>query len=548
MVSAALLLDRWRARLPPLLCEQLQPVADALRHPTGKPRLATLDESQTGLRPVHIHNLPDELLLEVFRYLLNRDDIKRLRLSSKRLNKTSSHLLISTLRVSPNLTSLERLDEISRHPTISRGVRRLIVSVDVYSPELARDVQGFTAYCMRELAEFVSLPTAHTATREAREIYRSWRCFLESSRDPYNGTSHLNVDHISALHNGWLRYQDLYDQQQMVLRNWRFSDGIASAISRMALLNDLVIRDRSRSTADEDLWSSSLYHKMGALVQNPTRLVEEVMLHTFSWRKATEKSVENPPTYLLYLILLAISNAGSSLAHLRFDLTPPQYLGLELNRFEWIQLGSFSRGLKSFKLAIGAERSGLVHKIRSRKEIRNFERFLAVLTRSGELDTLALDFAFRERQYHEINRMHDPRRTSIGPLMVDWQKHRNIHLKNCSITLKELRTFVGLPRNEPAVLGLWYVFLLDGTWAEVVEILRREVLRGQLSRESVRNLLALPSCLWNTRLRGLDCSETYSNMQHSAVECRPVASTPLLWQSFLSNPWPPPGPTQDTLP
>lgn len=495
MVSAALLLDHWRARLPPLLREQLEPVASALNDPIAKSHLVTLHEAQAGLRPVHIHDLPDELLLGIFRYLLNCDDIKRLRLSSKRLNKTSSHLLINTLRVSPNAKSLERLDQVSRHPTISRGVRRLIVSVDVYSPELARDVQGFTTYCMRELAEFIRLPRAHIATGGAQAIgiYRSWRCFLESFQDPYNGTSHLNEDHISALHNGWLRYQDLYDQQQMVLRNRRFSDGIASAISRMAFLNDLVIRDRSRTTADEDLWSSSLFHKIGALVQHPTRLVEEMMLHTFSWRKTAEKSVEHPPANLLYLILLAIHNAGSSLAHLRIDLTPPQCLGLELDRSGWIKLESFARSLKSFRLAIGAERSGAVHRVRSPKEIRNFERFLAVLTRSGQLESLALDFAFRERHYHGVNRTHDPRRTSIGPLMVDWQKHQNIHLKNCSITLRELRTFVGLPRKEPAVLGLWYVYLLDGTWAEAVEILHREVLSGQLSQESVSNLLALPS-------------------------------------------------------
>ncbi|KAG8169048.1 hypothetical protein KVR01_001797 [Diaporthe batatas] len=484
MVSAALLLDRWRARLPPLLREQLGQVAGALNDPTGQSHLGTLDEAQIGLRPVHIYDLPDELLLGVFRYLLNRDDIKSLRLSSKRLNETSSHLLINTLRVSPNSKSLERLDQVSRHPNISRGVCRLIVSVDVYSPELARDVQGFTTYCLRELAEFINLPRAHVITRAAEEIHRSWRCFLESFQDPYNGTAHLNDDHISALHNGWLRYKDLYDQQQMVLLNWRFSDGIASAISRMAFLNDLVITDRSRSTADEDLWSPSLCHKMSTLVQHPTRLVEEMMIHTFSWRKAAEKSVQHPPTYLLHLILLAIHNAGSSLAHLRFDLTPPQYLGLKLDHFEWTQLRSFARSLKSCRLAIGAERSTSVQRIRSREEIRNFEKFLAVLTRSSKLDTLALDFAFRERHCHRINRTNDPRRTSIGPLMVDWQKHHNIHLKNCSITLKELCTFINLPRKEPAVFGLWYVYLLDGTWAEAVEILRREVLRGNLSRDS----------------------------------------------------------------
>lgn len=101
--------------------------------------------------PLKIHHLPDELLMGIFRHLRNCDDIKRLRLSSKRINMTSSHLLINTLHVSPIPKSLERLDEVSRHPTISRGVRRLVASVDAYTPDLARDVQTFSERCVDEL-------------------------------------------------------------------------------------------------------------------------------------------------------------------------------------------------------------------------------------------------------------------------------------------------------------------------------------------------------------------------------------------------------------
>jgi hypothetical protein len=232
---------------------------------------------------------------------------------------------------------------------------------------------------------------------------------------------------------------------------------------------------------------------MEELVRDPTCLVEEMMLHTFSWQKARTKQVEIPPTQLLYQIPLSIYNAGSSLAHLRFDLTPPYDLQLQIDSSEWSQPGSFAQGLKSFKLNVGADPWWNVNlgPVRNAEEVENFERFLTVFTRSGEFNTLVLDFAFLERHCLEDDRTHDPNRTSIGPLMVNWHKHQNVHLKNCAINLEELRSFVSLPRKKPTILGLWYVYLLDGTCAEAVEILRRALLSGRLSQESVSNLLTL---------------------------------------------------------
>jgi hypothetical protein len=101
---------------------------------------------------------------------------------------------------------------------------------------------------------------------------------------------------------------------------------------------------------------------------------------------------------------------------------------------------------------------------------------------------LALDFAFLERDCLQDNRMHGPNRTSIGPLMIDWHRHQSVHLRNCAITLRELRPFISLSREKPSVLGPWHVYLLDGTWAEAVDILRRGVLSGQYGRDSASRL------------------------------------------------------------
>lgn len=442
------------------------------------------------LRPLKIHDLPDELLMDISGYLRNPADIKNLRLSCRRLNETSSHLLMDTVHVRLNPKSLERLSEVSQHATISRGIRRLVASVDVYNADFARSVQSFAARCIQELDDlYENIPWDNPYRRGTFLLRHSWIAFTETFTDTYNDGAHVNEENVSALYNGWLRYHQLYHEQQMVLRHGRFPLAIASAIGRMPSIEELVLRDRSRSSDDQYPRSSKTFHKLGKLVRDPTRLVEEMMLHAFSWQKARITRVENPPTQLLYQIPLAIHAAGHLVAHLRFDLTPPHTLQLQLSSSQMYQLILFAQGLKSLKFSVRAEPANLWRPSRDAEEKENLDLFFAAFMKSMRLDFVALDFAFEERDCLAANRTHDPNRTSIGPLLTNLRQPQNIHLKNCSLTLEELRTFVRLPRKVPVVLGLWYVYLLDGDWADAVELLRSEVRRGGLSQQSVSNLV-----------------------------------------------------------
>lgn len=441
------------------------------------------------LRPLKIQDLPDELLMDIFSHLRNRAEIKNIRLSCQRLNKTSSHLLMDTIHVSPNPKSLKRLGEVSRHPNISRGIRRLVASVDVYSEDFARSVESFAVRCVHEANNLLqNLRENISRYRDMIVIQSKWAQFAERSTDAYNDGAYIYEADVSELYNGWLRYHKLYHEQQMILRRGRFPYAIASAIGRMPCLEDLVIRDWSRSSDGEQPWGPSTLQKLVNLTRDPTRLIEEMMLHTFSWQRARIMGVENPPTQLLYQIPLAIHAAGHSVAHLKFDLSPPHSFHLQLGSSEMARLVHFAQGLKSFTFSTIAEPAGFWRPSRDAEEHENLVWFLTPFLKSKNLDSVALDFAFEERDCLAENRTHDPDRTSVRPILANLNQPRNIHLKNCSITLEELRTFVRLPRKEPAVLGLWYVYLLDGDWADAVELLRSEVLRGGLSKDSVSNL------------------------------------------------------------
>lgn len=484
-----------------------------VKDPDDNPQTVSLElsEAQTDLHedlgslsrplthPLKIHNLPDEPLMNIFNNIRDRTDIKNLRLSSRRLNETSSHLLMDTLHVSPNPSSLERLDKVSRHPTISRGIRRLVASVDVYNADAARDLALFTTNCILELQAHI--PRREHGRFEAFGILKSWDKFRETFVYPRNDGAHVNEHHACAMYNGWLRFKRLHDDQQSILRSGHYTQGIASAVGRMTRLDGLVIKDRSRSCAGGEGSSPSILRKVEGSVTDPTRLVEDLTFYTLSWERARRRGVENQPTRLLYQIPLAIHNAGSSLAHLKFDLTAPHSFQLDMDSDEMTKLRSFAQGLKSFNFSVRVEPKGFTRPIRDALQVENLHKFLTAFTRSENLDSAALDFAFQEKHFFYANRLQDPDRTSIGPVLVDWHQPREVHLKNCAITLEELRAFVGLHRKEPAVLGLWYVYLLDGDWADAAELLRSEVLLGRLSPKSVRRILTV-SCfsggIWST--------------------------------------------------
>jgi hypothetical protein len=128
--------------------------------------------SRPTLRPLHILDLPDELLIKISGYVKGWEphgrslsesgggvrEIKTLRLTCKRFCNISTHLLIHFVRVELNPSSLSRLENISRHPAISRGVQGVRVNLHFCSSVLTEDIWAFGNFNVekfREMNEFL---------------------------------------------------------------------------------------------------------------------------------------------------------------------------------------------------------------------------------------------------------------------------------------------------------------------------------------------------------------------------------------------------------
>lgn len=183
---------------------KLEGVRDSLRNVIDM-------RTRPNLRPLNIPDLPDELLMRIFEclgrddfheetyFVLGRlgnvDNIENVRLTCRRFCDTSSHLLLRSLQVDiTEPASLEHLEVVANHPSISKGIRTVEVVLKYYSLAQAENIQLFAACQASKMAhtlevwhwwdvERLDSPSTpiHTgsAIAEARPILESWQQVAE---------------------------------------------------------------------------------------------------------------------------------------------------------------------------------------------------------------------------------------------------------------------------------------------------------------------------------------------------------------------------------
>jgi hypothetical protein len=146
--------------------ESLEPLQQAIEPMKSDIRISVNNVSRPTLRPLKLLDMPDEVLIKIFEdikgwtgnmapfYELGNmgEDVKNLRLTCRRFCSTSSDLLLRFVRVELNPSSLSQFEEISRHPTISNGVRCVRVVLPLYNATLAQDISTFAQHNAQELA------------------------------------------------------------------------------------------------------------------------------------------------------------------------------------------------------------------------------------------------------------------------------------------------------------------------------------------------------------------------------------------------------------
>ncbi|KAH7312975.1 hypothetical protein BKA65DRAFT_149850 [Rhexocercosporidium sp. MPI-PUGE-AT-0058] len=135
--------------------------------------------SQPPLRSLSLLDMPAEILIHICGYAkgweggehfsedtappMAVNTVKSLRLTCRKLHDASSHLLIHFLCVAPDdPQSVSRLDEVSGHPLVRKGVQGIRVVLHTYDGFIASSFLAFAGYQTDLLLESIE-PVEETA-------------------------------------------------------------------------------------------------------------------------------------------------------------------------------------------------------------------------------------------------------------------------------------------------------------------------------------------------------------------------------------------------
>ncbi|KAM7210142.1 hypothetical protein V8F06_014478 [Rhypophila decipiens] len=203
--------------------------------------------------------VPNEIILEIAKhvaqynnlsyYKIGRDmsdkPIVNFGMVCRRLRQISAHLLVPHIRVDFKISSLQRLEEISNHELVRKGVRQLTVSLASFNKELCDDFETFIKFYVLDLKKFSQKMYGEGLGDEALQCFwvlQSWTRIIIDVHSGSRRTSseeEANAFHLTLLDEAHANYKRLHDEQELLFPSGEFANRVAVAMSRMPLAKRL---------------------------------------------------------------------------------------------------------------------------------------------------------------------------------------------------------------------------------------------------------------------------------------------------------------------
>ncbi|ROW00425.1 hypothetical protein VPNG_07936 [Cytospora leucostoma] len=478
-----------------------------------------------------ILSLPDELLVEIFdavktykpangaqhaSFASSPEDISNLRLVCRRFEACSSHLLVHYVRLDGiNTESLERLEAISRHPTISKGVHIVRLVTRFYSPILANDIRRFAGYALNKV--FVQAMRYREAFKEGEKemetdgsldveqmysrmrecaavlegvkaVLKTWGRMSLSEVEDVSGSDNPDYDksdqeymalkrsnsgikdeaeeerHRQLLYLAHGLYRLRYQEQEKLRKDDAFIRRFAAAMARMPRAKGLEIHDFV------DDWDAEEIGHAGDGSHGGDDYAGLIDIDTFtqpmSWDEATDRGLGDPPVELLFKLPVAIQGAGVRLDRISMQTSTCAELYYPLLRKasarDVLALGRAvsEMRLKNFIFLHQAKMRSRLRTTPAPEDVEAFGNLTSAMSNSSDLEQLwlRLDSGWADGGL-------DPaRRISLGSVLLadpdslgrwgqpSWNSLRDVHLSNLALHLSDLEHLAAQLRESNAKL------------------------------------------------------------------------------------------------
>ncbi|KAL2060931.1 hypothetical protein VTL71DRAFT_8983 [Oculimacula yallundae] len=428
-------------------------------------------------------------------------EIQNLRLTCKVLCDASSKFLVPTITIdfgSP--ASIERLEEISQHPEIRRGVVYIRAICKLYDPELGADFDVFVRHQLERLRTSLTIfrnnenywpnpcqcgcsehgkgnddTTLQEYVDLGEEIRDAWSQML--AKDGYGNLTGKQY------REEWKPYQDIlttgFEQyQKRVALQWQWRENevfcrkIATAMARMPWGTCLQIDD-----PDTD-WTTRYKPDDIRTLLGSRNSLSLGMLHPVSSTEVRKIGLGYPPTDLLVKLLIAIHKAGVSLTSLVIQSqTPDDFFALASSKQHTSDLTAAMQRLENFHLRpVGRPLAHLDNTHRSGL-LAGVQRFSSAVLDSPSLEKISLDL------YNCSLGSYNANPKALISSMIPIRPRPNLKMLSMNYmatTLDKLVQVFDSCNGEPILFSAQNLLLLDSEWEDGLDLLRGKVTSGSI--------------------------------------------------------------------
>lgn len=493
-------------------------------------RIVHMAAWRATVRPLKVVDLPNEVLAMIFAHFedvpapriqvddASSDDtpfpsadlgsIKNIRLTCRKFCDAGSRFLLPLVDISFTPSSIQRLEEISSHPNISKGVRIIRIYIGTYSPEIANPARFCTEIISKlatlkfefqveasrvqkeveEACRMIGIPPKpkslkikglQMALAEAQDVIQTLHRTRRQHGLPVASYDRFERKLSSAIAKAHEEYQRKVLEQKDLVGDFNVHASIHAAIRKMPSVQRLCITNSSvRQPADNirSGWGQRLGIQKFKAILKDTNPFQKLMVDAGEDTSLVSRASDSDIA-LWYELPLMFGVGDGNLTQL--DIT--------IMAFDEPHIEALARHLPSIRHACQQLRRVQV-KITQRFDIfmeRIKPAFVAqtwglldAMLTSPKLEAVRLDFRV-ENEYHDV---HSPSGFSAVLANLPWNNLRHVCLLRLPLGIGDLRD--ALEKVPGKVhLELTAINLLEGTWAEALEILRSRADASSLVRQ-----------------------------------------------------------------
>lgn len=364
---------------------------------------------------------------------------------------------------------------MSQHPTISKGIRAVQIYLGRhFDADIAGDIQAFARYQTSRIRTYISdwkpsLARPYKFDKTPTEVYEraidKATCLAAHWEDAIqSGIDMSRPEHV-LLRTSQEQYQRCYESQ-LLLQHGGFGEAVAYAMKRMPTATWLVIEDENHSTYyGPDYKLTTIFPED---LEDPILLQQKLQAPAFSWRMANDHGLRSPPIDTIPKLLQSLQEAALCLKGIDICVPLPDDLScLSTTEIDHSKLRAISQKLRAFyfnpkdALQLSLDTSNLLG------------GFLSTILDSCSLQRIDI---YMDIQYK--TQSHDPPTFSTAPILLSrtWPELKELSY-NGPFYFEELQKVVH--RIGKGVDLQWGGYLMDASWAEVLDFLK-----GRVSHDS----------------------------------------------------------------